>query len=90
MSYTNGKKKRQRTTHTKFQTQLGMSIIRRDEAIVNSLIKRGVWVRPDDVVREQHIICGCGAEGCIFVSVIREGESGQQMMKDGKDPYRKN
>lgn len=84
MSYTRNKQKRQRSHHVMFQTALGMSIVRRDTAIINSQIKRGD-IKPDpDVVREQHVICGCGSQGCVFVSVRRRGD---EDIKDNKDPW---
>ncbi len=90
MSYTNGKRSRQRTTHTKFQTGLGMRLIRHDMDIYNSALKRGLIERTDEIVREHFVICGCGAEGCGFISVIRRGDEGSmERLRAGLDPWRR-
>lgn len=88
MSYTNGKHKRQRSHHVYFQTARGMSEIRHTMEVYNSALKRGEIENADNIVREKFVICGCGAEGCGFVSVVRKtDESSQQRLKDGKDPW---
>lgn len=69
MSYTNGKRPRRRSQNIKFQTQLGMSIIRRDTAIRNSMIARGAFT-PKKYASEHFVICGCGFPGCGFFSGV--------------------
>lgn len=89
MSYTNNKQKRQRSHHVYFQTPRGMSEIRHTMEVYNSARKRGEIENADHIVRENFVICGCGAEGCGFVSVIRDtDEKAQQYIKDGRDPWR--
>ncbi len=46
-----------------------MGIIRRDEAITNSMIKRGL-ITPRKTARQFHVICGCGAEGCVGIFTL--------------------
>lgn len=47
-------------------TMLEMSSIKRDDAVDNSRRNRGEDTRHP--ARTQHVQCGCGAEGCVFVS----------------------
>jgi hypothetical protein len=42
--------------------------------IYNSALKRGEIENADSIVREHFVICGCGAEGCGFVSVISKDD----------------
>lgn len=46
-----------------------MNMVRHSDEVTNSMIKRGVYT-PKENVRSQHVVCGCGAEGCVFVSYI--------------------
>jgi hypothetical protein len=89
MSYTNKKQKRQRTNYVYFQTQRGTSEIRHSMDIYNSALKRGEIKNADSIVREHFVICGCGAEGCGFVSVIRKDDKSVECLKEGKDPWRR-
>ena len=82
------KRPRQRTTHTRFQTALGMSAIRHDLDVYNAMHKRGLVERSADIVREHFVICGCGAQGCGFTSVVRRGDDAIDKMRAGKDPWR--
>jgi hypothetical protein len=56
----------------RFLSQKDMSAARHEQEVHNSLIKRGEMPNADQIVRSQHVVCGCGAEGCIFISNRRE------------------
>ena len=49
----------------RFYTALDMAIIKKDAAIRNAKIKRGVLKRHGT---EYIAVCGCGAEGCFIHS----------------------
>jgi hypothetical protein len=90
MSYTNGRRRRpkQNTTHDKFQTLRGMGVMRHDMDVFNARLRRGEIENADDIVRTQYIICGCGAEGCGFHSVLRRhDENARVMREEGLDPW---
>lgn len=53
-------------------TQKDMSAARHAQEIDNSMIKRGEINAPEKIVRTQHVVCGCGVEGCIFISHQRK------------------
>jgi len=48
--------------------------------IFNSMLKRGEVINADQIERLHHVVCGCGAEGCIFISAQRRrvDEEGQK------------
>ena len=48
-------------------TPKDISAARFDQEVVNSRIKRGE-IDPNDHVREQYVVCGCGVEGCGFTA----------------------
>lgn len=60
MSYTSGKRRRQRSHMVKFQSQLGMTRIRHDFAVRQSRIRRGL--EPDHKTTKD-TICPC-SQGC--------------------------
>ncbi len=43
-----------------------------EEEVYNSMKKRGEVKDADKIVRERHVVCGCGASGCIFISAQRK------------------
>jgi hypothetical protein len=45
---------------------------RHETEVYNSRLKRGEIADADNIVRTLHVVCGCGAEGCIFISKQRE------------------
>lgn len=51
----------------RFLTPKDMSAAKFETEVRNSQIKRGM-INPANYVRENHIVCGCGNEGCIFIS----------------------
>jgi hypothetical protein len=52
-----------------------MGIIKRNDSIINSKIKRREYIPDHNIVKEQHVVCGCGSEGCIFVSLTKKDET---------------
>jgi hypothetical protein len=56
-------------------SQKDMAAARHTTEVFNSLRNRGEIKDADKIVRERHIVCGCGAEGCIFISAQREEQS---------------
>lgn len=48
-----------------------MSAARHEMEVFNSMLKRGEVVNADLIERLHHVVCGCGAEGCIFISAQR-------------------
>ena len=40
---------------------------RREQEIWNSMLKRGL-IDPSKFVRTAYVVCGCGAEGCGFIT----------------------
>jgi len=47
------------------------------QEVINSMIKRGE-IDTSNVVRERHVVCGCGAEGCVFISMQKENKDETQ------------
>jgi uncharacterized UPF0160 family protein len=52
-------------------TPKDISAARHEMEVVNSMRKRGEVKAADKIVRESHIVCGCGVEGCIFIHLHR-------------------
>ena len=52
----------------RFLSQKDMSSAKFAMEVFNSAIKRGDIKEADKIVRLHHVVCGCGAEGCIFIS----------------------
>jgi hypothetical protein len=48
-------------------TPKGLSAARFEQEVFNSQIKRGE-IDPNDDVREEYVVCGCGVEGCGFMT----------------------
>jgi hypothetical protein len=44
----------------------------------NSRLKRGEIENPEEIVRIQQVTCGCGADGCCFISVTRKDKDAQK------------
>ncbi len=40
---------------------------RHEQEVWNSMVKRGM-IKLSDHVRTQYVVCGCGAEGCGFIT----------------------
>jgi hypothetical protein len=50
-------------------TPKDLSAAVRAQNILNSRVKRGEIEQPANY---SHIVCGCGEEGCIFISCIKK------------------
>lgn len=57
-------------------TPKDMAAAKRNEVIWNSRIKRGL-LDLTQIARMQHVVCGCGEEGCIFISAYNKPKSTQ-------------
>lgn len=51
-----------------------MSVARFESEILDSQIKRGE-VDPETFTRTAHVACGCGAEGCMFITRWKKEEN---------------
>lgn len=51
----------------RFMTPKDVAAARYETEVYNSRVKRGE-INPEEFVRTQHVVCGCGAEGCIFMT----------------------
>jgi len=56
----------------RFLTGRDMASAKHEEEVYNSMKNRGEVKDADKIVREHHVVCGCGASGCIFISAKRE------------------
>lgn len=57
----------------KFLNKEDLNQAKRETEILNSQIKRGEK-KQSDWVKFQHIVCGCGASGCIFLTRFRNNK----------------
>jgi len=55
----------------KYLSRRDIAAARRGMEIFNSMLKRGEVINADQIERLHHVVCGCGAEGCIFISAQR-------------------
>ena len=44
-----------------------INMARHEQEIWNSMVKRGM-IKMSDHVRTHYVVCGCGAEGCGFIT----------------------
>lgn len=51
-------------------TPKDISAARHEEEVYNSMLKRGEIKEAEKIGRTQLVVCGCGAEGCIFISTV--------------------
>ena len=51
----------------KYLTQKEINIARHEQEVWNSRLKRGL-IDPSQFVRTHYVVCGCGAEGCGFIT----------------------
>ena len=51
----------------KFMSRRDLHEARREQEIWNSMLKRGE-IDPTKFVRTAYVVCGCGAEGCGFIT----------------------
>lgn len=47
-------------------SQKDMSAARHAQETFNSMLKRGEIRDPEKIAKEHIVVCGCGAEGCLF------------------------
>lgn len=59
-------------------SQKEMSAARFEEEVLNSRLKRGEIENPEHIRRSFHVVCGCGAEGCMFIAHIRREQNVQE------------
>lgn len=52
-------------------TPKDISAARFEQEVWNSMVKRGE-IDPTLGVREQYVVCGCGVEGCGFISRLKK------------------
>lgn len=52
----------------RFLSPKDISAARFEEEVFNSRLKRGDIKAPETIVSTRHVVCGCGAVGCIFLS----------------------
>ena len=55
----------------KFLTQKEVNIARHEQEVWNSMLKRGL-IDPTQFVRTGYVVCGCGTEGCGFITQWRK------------------
>ncbi len=49
-----------------------MSAAKHAWEVYNSHLKRSNSADHKQIVREDHVVCGCGEEGCIFIATTRD------------------
>jgi hypothetical protein len=72
----------------KFMSSLDLHEARREFEIFNSRVKRGE-IDPDEYVREQYVVCGCGVEGCGFITRWLKEHPGTIDLKAEHERYNK-
>jgi hypothetical protein len=50
----------------RFLSPRDMSAARHTSEVYNSMVNRGE-IKTEEVARLNHVVCGCGVEGCIFL-----------------------
>lgn len=55
----------------KYLKKVDMVVAKKEEEIFNSRLKRGAIEKPDTIQKTYHVVCGCGAPGCVFLAHIR-------------------
>ena len=60
-----------------------INMARHEQEIWNSMLKRGEVKAAERIVREHHIVCGCGVEGCIFIHLQRDETEEQRKERLG-------
>ena len=51
----------------KYLTLKEINIAKHEQEVWNSMLKRGL-IDPSKFVRTAYVVCGCGAEGCGFIT----------------------
>lgn len=60
-----------------------LSAAKHEMEIFNSMLKRGEVKAAERIVKEYHIVCGCGVEGCIFIHLQRDETEEQRKERLG-------
>ena len=55
----------------RFLTKTDMAAAKREEEISNSMLNRNEIKDSDKIMKQFHVICGCGVEGCMFMVYVR-------------------
>ncbi len=55
----------------KYLRKVDMAAAKKEEEIFNSRLKRGAIEKPETIKKTYHVVCGCGAPGCLFIAHIR-------------------
>lgn len=58
----------------RFLSPKDLSAARHEQERINSLIKRGEF-DSSKIASYQHVVYGCGAEGCIFISLLKREDN---------------
>lgn len=67
----------------RFLSPKDLSAARHEMEIFNSMLNRGEIKSPDKIVKVDHIVCGCGVEGCIFIHAKRDETDEQRKERLG-------
>lgn len=57
----------------KFLSSKDISAARHEQEVINSMTNRGEILK-HKYVREYYVVCGCGVEGCGFISGIKRDD----------------
>lgn len=63
-----------------------INIARHEQEIFNSRVNRGV-IDPTKFVRTQYVVCGCGAEGCGFITRWMKSDSWNVDLEQQQELY---
>ena len=64
-------------------TPKDLSAAKHEMEIFNSMLNRGEITSADKIVKVDHIVCGCGVEGCIFIHAKRDETEEQRKERLG-------
>ena len=72
----------------RFLSKLDIHEARREQEIVNSMIKRGE-IDTTKSVRTHYVVCGCGVEGCGFITRWLKTHSDVVDLKEQQQLYQR-
>jgi uncharacterized UPF0160 family protein len=67
----------------RFLSPKDLSAARHEMEIFNSMLNRGEVNAADKIVKVDHIVCGCGVPGCIFIHAKRDETEEQRKKRLG-------
>jgi hypothetical protein len=70
----------------KFLNQKEIAIAKHEQEVFNSKVKRGE-INPTTYVRTHYVVCGCGAEGCGFITRWMKNQSNVIDLKEQETQY---